>query len=77
MKSPTTIPADLALAFKRTFARRLMSFWDVHSGFDICAFDDSIQFSLPGYKDGESLKQAIQRVHGDEGVQIIERLMAL
>ena len=54
-----------------------MSFWDVYTGFDIVAFDESIAPSLTGYVDGVSLREAIEKNYGLEAVTIIERLMKL
>jgi hypothetical protein len=62
----------LAPEFRRVFGRLLKPYWDHLTGFDVIAFDDFIK---PGKK--ESTKDAVKRKYGDEGVQLVEQLIAV
>ena len=58
--------------FKRVFGVGLMNYFNFIFGFDIVLFDEQV-VKPP---EGKSTKEAIREKHGDEGVQIIEGLIA-
>jgi hypothetical protein len=77
MNIPTFVNprGKVATEFRQTFSRTLREFWSPITGFDIIAFDDSIEHSLPGYVDGVSLQDAIRAEYGEPAVTLIKRLI--
>jgi len=57
--------------FKRIFGINLLDYFCPITGFDIVRFDDNFIKS----PDGKSMRQVIQEKYGNEGVELIERLI--
>lgn len=60
----------LAPRFARIFGRQLRPYWNNLTGFDVIKFDDLVK---PGKK--ESTKDAVLRRYGQEGVDLVYRLI--
>lgn len=58
--------------FQRIFGENLRNYFDYMTGFDICGFDEKI-VKAP---DGKSCREVCLEKYGEEGVRVIEGLLA-
>lgn len=64
---------DLKDKFQWTFGVPLKNFFDKITGFDVVAFDEDFVKA----EDGVSTRDAVQEKWGDEGVEILEKLIKM